>query len=148
MSSASTAATIESQWNLPYRGHVGIFCLIAAESAIFIIFVVAYLFYVGKSVTGPTPAEVLEGVCRYYNVAIERMRSKQREREIVWPRQVAMYLMRQETTASLLQIGAELGGRDHTTIMHGWEKVQAEVTNNDRVRREIAAVLESLQRKE
>ncbi len=95
-----------------------------------------------------TPAEVLEGVCRYYNVDIERMRSKQREREIVWPRQVAMYLMRQETTASLLQIGAELGGRDHTTIMHGWEKVQAEVANNDRVRREIAAVLESLQRKE
>jgi chromosomal replication initiator protein len=95
-----------------------------------------------------TPAEVLEGVCRYYNVDIERMRSKQREREIVWPRQVAMYLMRQETTASLLQIGSELGGRDHTTIMHGWEKVQAEVANNDRIRREIAAVLESLQRKE
>jgi len=95
-----------------------------------------------------TPAEVLEGVCRYYNVDIERIRGKQREREIVWPRQVAMYLMRQETNASLLQIGTELGGRDHTTIMHGWEKVQAEVANNDRVRREIAAVLESLQRKE
>ncbi len=95
-----------------------------------------------------TPTEVLEGVCRYYNVDIERIRGKQREREIVWPRQVAMYLMRQETTTSLLQIGMELGGRDHTTIMHGWEKVQSEVANNDRVRREIAAVLESLQRKE
>ena len=93
-----------------------------------------------------TAAEVLEGVCSYYNVDLERMRGKQREREIVWPRQVAMYLMRQETTASLLQIGAELGGRDHTTIMHGWEKVHTEIANNDRVRREIAAVLESLQR--
>jgi len=59
-----------------------------------------------------------------------------------------MYLMRQETSASLLQIGMELGGRDHTTIMHGWEKIQGEVAQNDRVRREIAAVLESLQRKE
>ncbi len=95
-----------------------------------------------------TPTEVLEGVCRYYNVDIERIRGKQRKREIVWPRQVAMYLMRQETSASLLQIGMELGGRDHTTIMHGWEKIQGEVANNDRVRREIAAVLESLQRKE
>jgi len=57
-----------------------------------------------------------------------------------------MYLMRQETSASLLQIGTELGGRDHTTIMHGWEKVQAKITNNDRVRHEVAAVLESLQR--
>lgn len=60
MSSASTATTIENQWTLPSRGPVGIFCLIAAESAIFVIFVVAYLFYVGKSITGPMPADVLE----------------------------------------------------------------------------------------
>jgi chromosomal replication initiator protein len=95
-----------------------------------------------------TPTEVLEGVCRYYNVDIERIRGKKRDREIVWPRQIAMYLMRQETSASLLQIGMELGGRDHTTVMHGWEKIQGQVANNDNVRREIAAVLESLQRKE
>jgi chromosomal replication initiator protein len=96
----------------------------------------------------PTPtrsiAEVLIGVCHYYNIDVELMRGKQRDREIVWPRQVAMYLMREETTASLLQIGTELGGRDHTTIIHGWEKVRAEMANNDRVRHEIAAVLESL----
>jgi cytochrome c oxidase subunit III len=47
-------------WTLPYRGKVGMACLIIAESAIFTIFVVAYLFYVGKSLSGPTPAEVLE----------------------------------------------------------------------------------------
>src|SRR5262249_32358453 len=46
-------------WRLPSRGRVGMYCLIGAESAIFTIFVVAYLFYVGKSVTGPTPKEVL-----------------------------------------------------------------------------------------
>jgi chromosomal replication initiator protein len=95
-----------------------------------------------------SPTEVLEGVCRYYNIDIERIRGKQRDREIVWPRQIAMYLMRQETSASLLQIGMELGGRDHTTVMHGWEKIQGQVANNDNVRREIAAVLESLRRKE
>jgi chromosomal replication initiator protein len=94
-----------------------------------------------------TVTEVLDGVCRYYNIDVERIRGKSRDRETVWPRQVAMYLMREETDASLLQIGTELGGRDHTTIMHGWEKVQSEVTNNDHVRREIAAVLESLQHK-
>ena len=76
---------------------------------------------------------------------IELLRGKQRDREIVWPRQVAMYLMREETSASLLQIGTELGGRDHTTIIHGWEKVHSEMGNNDRVRQEIAAVLDSLQ---
>jgi cytochrome c oxidase subunit III len=47
-------------WKLPYRGKVGMACLIIAESAIFTIFVVAYLFYVGKSLAGPTPREVLE----------------------------------------------------------------------------------------
>jgi cytochrome c oxidase subunit 3/cytochrome o ubiquinol oxidase subunit 3 len=47
-------------WKLPYRGKIGMACLIIAESAIFTIFVVAYLYYIGKSLTGPTPREVLE----------------------------------------------------------------------------------------
>jgi len=57
---ARTPAPIETQWKLPYKGQVGMLCLIVAESAIFTIFVVAYLFYVGKSLSGPTPREVLE----------------------------------------------------------------------------------------
>ncbi|GLV58833.1 hypothetical protein KDH_56630 [Dictyobacter sp. S3.2.2.5] len=92
-----------------------------------------------------TVNDVLDGICRYYNVNQELLRGKQRDRDIVWPRQVAMYLMREETSASLLQIGTALGGRDHTTIMHGWEKVHAEMGNNDQVRQEIASVLDSLQ---
>jgi cytochrome c oxidase subunit 3/cytochrome o ubiquinol oxidase subunit 3 len=52
--------TSDTPWTLPYRGTVGMACLIVAESAIFIIFVVAYIFYIGKSLTGPTPAQVLE----------------------------------------------------------------------------------------
>jgi cytochrome c oxidase subunit 3 len=51
---------LETPWTLPYRGTVGMACLIVAESAIFIIFVVAYIFYLGKSLSGPTPAQVLE----------------------------------------------------------------------------------------
>src|SRR5579863_4117136 len=51
---------LDTPWTLPYRGTVGMACLIVAESAIFIIFVVAYIFYIGKSLSGPTPAQVLE----------------------------------------------------------------------------------------
>ncbi len=91
-----------------------------------------------------TARAVLDGVCRYYNVEVERMQSKQRDREIVWPRQVAMYLMREETDASLLQIGSALGGRDHTTIIHGCEKVRVEMARDEHLRREVADVLESL----
>jgi chromosomal replication initiator protein len=91
-----------------------------------------------------TVNEVLDGVCRYYHVSAETLRGKQRDRDIVWPRQVAMYLMREETSSSLLQIGTELGGRDHTTIMHGWEKVNSEMHNNGQIRHEIAGLLEML----
>ena len=57
---ASPLPKTPAAWKLPYRGKVGMASLIFAESAIFTIFVVAYLFYVGKSFTGPTPREVLE----------------------------------------------------------------------------------------
>jgi len=61
MSSASlSVSATNADWRLPSRGRVGMFCLIAAEVGIFSIFVVAYLFYIGKSVTGPMPADVLE----------------------------------------------------------------------------------------
>jgi cytochrome c oxidase subunit 3 len=60
--SAVTTPSLDNSlaWELPYRGKVAMACLIVAESAIFSIFVVAYLFYLGKSVTGPTPRQVLE----------------------------------------------------------------------------------------
>jgi len=54
------SAQAETPWVLPHRGVVGMACLIIAESAIFIIFVVAYVYYIGKSLSGPTPAQVLE----------------------------------------------------------------------------------------
>src|SRR5215467_9968652 len=57
---AISVSEIQQPWSLPYRGKVAMAGLIIAESAIFTIFVVAYLFYVGKSLTGPTPREVLE----------------------------------------------------------------------------------------
>src|SRR6202035_4659355 len=57
---ATSVAQVPGTWELPYRGKVGMACLIIAESAIFTIFVVAYLFYAGKTFTGPTPREVLD----------------------------------------------------------------------------------------
>jgi len=57
---AATIPVAERPWTLPPRGRVGILCLIAGEAAMFTIFVVAYIFYIGKSLSGPTPGEVLE----------------------------------------------------------------------------------------
>jgi len=58
--SPMTMTAGELKWELPTRGRVGMFALIAAETSIFVIFVVAYIFYIGKSVTGPMPAEALK----------------------------------------------------------------------------------------
>ena len=60
MTTSTSFPTTATEWHLPSRGKVAMACLIIAESAIFTIFVVAYLFYLGKSITGPTPSEVLE----------------------------------------------------------------------------------------
>ncbi len=65
MSALSVSVPGNLEWRLPSRGRVGMYCLIAAESAIFTIFVVAYLFYIGKSLTGPKPADVLHAPIFY-----------------------------------------------------------------------------------
>ena len=57
---SATIPVAERPWRLPSRGRVGMFCLIAGEAAIFTIFVVAYIYYIGKSLSGPMPREVLE----------------------------------------------------------------------------------------
>ncbi|MCU1272048.1 MAG: cytochrome c oxidase, subunit [Acidobacteriaceae bacterium] len=68
----ATAITVTEhriEWDRPDRGRVGMFSLIGAESAIFTIFVVAYLFYIGKSLTGPTPKDVLS-VPVFYTICL------------------------------------------------------------------------------
>ncbi len=69
--------------------------------------------------------DVLDAVAEYYRISLDDLRGKQRDKHIVVPRHVAMYLMRQETEASLLEIGQALGGRDHSTVLHGCEKICA-----------------------
>jgi cytochrome c oxidase subunit III len=54
------ADSSDQRWVLPYRGTIGIYCLIASESAMFSIFVIAYIYYLGKSLSGPTPRQILE----------------------------------------------------------------------------------------
>jgi cytochrome c oxidase subunit 3/cytochrome o ubiquinol oxidase subunit 3 len=69
MSAISPALPTRTEWPLPSRGRVGMYCLIAAEAAIFTIFVIAYIFYIGKSVSGPTPQQVLD-VPIFYTVCL------------------------------------------------------------------------------
>ncbi len=89
-----------------------------------------------------TPERIAKAVSDYYGVGMDALRGQKRERSIVVPRQIAMFLMREETDVSLLRIGAELGGRDHSTVLHACDKINREMQVNDDMRREVAAVRE------
>ena len=89
-----------------------------------------------------TPERIARVVSDYYSVPMDALQGQKRDKAIVMPRQIAMFLMREETDVSLLRIGAELGGRDHSTVLHACDKINREVAVNDELRREIAAVRE------
>ncbi len=89
-----------------------------------------------------TPERIAKVVSEYYSVPMDALQGQKRDKAIVVPRQIAMFLMREETDVSLLRIGAELGGRDHSTVLHACDKITREVAVNDELRREIAAVRE------
>ena len=83
-------------------------------------------------------------IARYFGVKVDDLKSKARHKQIVVPRQIAMYLIREETDISLLRIGAELGGRDHSTVLHACDKIARELSENDEMRREVNAVREMI----
>ncbi len=84
-----------------------------------------------------SPDAIITAVASYFQISRDDLIGKTRRRAIAHPRQIAMYLLRQETNLSLPQIGEILGGRDHTTIMHGYEKVARELANNPTLQRQI-----------
>jgi len=84
-----------------------------------------------------SPRELLQIVADFYGLKIVELTGASRKKELVGPRQVTMYLLREELEASFPLIGHELGGRDHTTAMHAWRKIQKEFEAEGRVKQEI-----------
>ncbi|MSU74950.1 MAG: chromosomal replication initiator protein DnaA [Candidatus Magasanikbacteria bacterium] len=84
-----------------------------------------------------TPRQLLETVSQFYSLNVEDIISKNREKKISLPRQVIMFLMREELKMSYPAIGGELGGRDHTTAMHAHEKIRRELNNDLKLKQEV-----------
>jgi chromosomal replication initiator protein len=91
-----------------------------------------------------TVEQVVQAVSSFYHVPAGKITGRGRRKEIVRPRHVAMYLARHETEASLPEIGAALGGRDHTTVMYGTQKIEGLIEQDSTLRREIAAIRKEL----
>ncbi len=91
-----------------------------------------------------TVPDIIKTVSHYYGISQDELTGSSRKKEFTVPRQIAMYLAREETTASLPEIGYALGGRDHSTIMHGNQKIAKEIEQKDSLRRDLISLREKL----
>lgn len=87
---------------------------------------------------------IVDAVCKFYGIDPKILTGRGRTRNVVVPRQIAMFLMREETESSLVEIGAALGGRDHTTVLHGCDKIATELNSDSRLRTDILSIRERL----
>lgn len=91
-----------------------------------------------------TAPQIIEAVAAFYNTSTDMLLGPDRTRDVALPRQVSMYLIREETDASLPAVGDALGGRDHTTIMYGYKKIADMIERDDALRRAVIAIRERL----
>ena len=87
-----------------------------------------------------TTEQIISVVADQYGIEESRLLSRERSREVAFPRQIAMYLIREETSSSLPKIGEALGGRDHTTVMYGCGKIADQLESDDALRRQVVAL--------
>ncbi len=91
-----------------------------------------------------TPTLIINVVAEHFGVKPEDITSKKRNSEFVQPRQVVMYLCRELTDVSQVNIGKILGKKDHTTVIHGVKKIEAEMENNEELRNKIDIIIKKL----
>ena len=86
-------------------------------------------------------------VSSYFNLRVEDLKSQRRTRNIAYPRQIAMYLSRKLTDMSLPKIGEEFGGRDHTTVIHAYEKISESLNRDENLQNTIEDITKKLSQK-
>ncbi|MFA5644449.1 MAG: chromosomal replication initiator protein DnaA [Patescibacteria group bacterium] len=91
-----------------------------------------------------SPKDVLENVSQFYNINPKELIGGKRKKELVVPRQIAIYIMREELKTSYPSIGEELGGRDHTTAMHSYNKIKNEKEKNEKINQDIESIKQLL----
>ncbi|MDO8521317.1 MAG: chromosomal replication initiator protein DnaA [bacterium] len=91
-----------------------------------------------------TPKQVINTVSLYFDLPIEDLLGESREKRLAFPRQIIMYLLREEVKSSYPAIGAELGGRDHTTAMHAYTKISRELLEDAKLKQDIEMIRQRL----
>ncbi len=91
-----------------------------------------------------TPRHLLEAITRHYEISMEDILGKSREQRFALPRQVAMFLLREEIKCSYPAIGHHIGGRDHTTAMHACDKINTLLKKDDQMKQDLNVIREKL----
>jgi len=91
-----------------------------------------------------TCKNIIEAVSSFFDINIKDITGKSRKKELVYPRQISMFLMRIEINTSYPTIGDELGGRDHTTAMHAYNKIGKEIEKNEKIKQDIESIKQLL----
>ena len=92
------------------------------------------------------PDVIKKAVASYYGIKVSELESKKRSRNIAYPRQIAIYLIREKTSYSFPQIGECFGGRDHSTIMHSYEKICEEMEFSKEIRNALKSIEETIEK--
>lgn len=98
--------------------------------------------YLNNPYKKTSPQTVLKNVADFYNISATDLVKRSRKKEVVKPRQVAMFLLREETKLSFPEIGQKLGGRDHSTVIHACEKIKKEENTDESLKQELVLIRE------
>jgi len=90
------------------------------------------------------PEQIISTIADAFGLSMERLLGRERTSQVALPRQIAMYFLREEAKISLPQIGKALGGRDHTTVMYGCDKIADLLERDDKIRRQVIEIKERL----
>lgn len=90
------------------------------------------------------PDDVIGSICSYYGIKSTQIKGAKRDASLVLPRHICMYILKEEAGLSFVEVGNLLGGRDHTTVIHGVEKIKHLLSTSDRLREEIVFIKKSI----
>lgn len=98
--------------------------------------------YLNSPYRKTSPQVILKSVADFYNISGNDLIKRSRKKEVVKPRQIAMFLLREETKLSFPEIGQKLGGRDHSTVIHACEKIKKEESTEESIKQELVMIRE------
>ena len=91
-----------------------------------------------------SPKHIIQTVSEYFDIDIGDVLGKSREKRLAFPRQIIMFLLREEMKISYPSIGNELGGRDHTTAMHAYSKINGQAKEDEQLKRDLELIKQKI----